>query len=207
MKSLEMKTNLLLGIFVACIVIANLLGNKITTLFGVRTGVGIFIVPILFLITDIIEEVHGKKKAKLFVYVGLVALLFTLFFTFLAIALPPEATWGSQEAYEDVFGVSIRIMIASFIAFFISQVHDVWAFSFWKKKTNGKHLWLRNNLSTAVSQLIDTTIFMFIAFYQITPKFDVSFVISIIIPYYLLKVLFSIFDTPFVYLGVKWMKK
>jgi len=68
-------------------------------------------------------------------------------------------------------------------------------------------LWLRNNLSTIVSQFIDSTVFMFVAFYALTPKFTVAFIFSLIIPYYLFKVAFAVLDTPFVYLGVKWLKK
>ena len=85
-------------------------------------------------------------------------------------------------------------------------MHDVISFDFWKNKTNGKMLWLRNNASTIVSQAIDSTLFMFIAFYGVSPKYDVAFIITLIIPYYVLKVLLAILDTPLVYAGVKWLK-
>ena len=97
-------------------------------------------------------------------------------------------------------------MLASVIAFVFSQFHDVWSFHFWKRKTHGKFLWLRNNLSTSVSQLIDTILFMFIAFYKINPKFTVPFIISLIIPYYLFKIGFALIDTIFVYPGVWWLR-
>ena len=108
--------------------------------------------------------------------------------------------------YSIVFGMSARILVASVVAFGISQTHDLWAFNFWKQKTKGKYLWLRNNASTVVSQLLDTTLFMFIAFYHMTPKFTTQFVVSLIIPYWLLKVLVAALDTPICYLGVKWLK-
>jgi hypothetical protein len=206
MKSIEIKTNVLLGFFVACLLLASLLGNKITTLFGIRVSVGIFVFPLLFVITDVIEEVYGKIKAKLFVYTGLATLAFTFIMVYISIIAPPNAAWGNQAAYESIFGVSLRMIAASFVAFFFSQMHDVWAFQFWKKKTGGKWLWLRNNLSTIVSQALDTVIFMFIAFYKVTPKFTVPFIISLIIPYWLLKVLFAFCDTPFVYLGARWLR-
>lgn len=201
------KLNLLLGLFVGSLLLANILGTKITTLFGIRVSVGIFFFPILFLVTDIVAEVHGKKTARGFVYVSLIVLAFTMVMTLVALVLPANSTWGNQEAFESIFKASLRINIASIIAFFISQIHDVWAFDFWKKKTKGKYLWLRNNLSTFVSQFIDTVLFMFIAFYNVTPKFTVAFVFSLIIPYWLMKVLFAAIDTPFVYLGVKWLRK
>lgn len=200
------KTDLLLAIFIAALILANILGTKITTIFGVRVSVGIFFVPILFLVTDIISEVYGKKKAKQFVLISVFILLILLAATYLAILLPPNETWGNQEAFQSIFGASVRMIIASIIAFVVSQFHDVWAFHRLKKATKGKFLWLRNNVSTMGSQLIDTTLFMFIAFYQITPKFTISFIITLIIPYYLFKVLFSFIDTPFVYLGKNWLK-
>ena len=207
MKSIELKTSLLLGFFVSAILLSNLLGNKITTLFGVRVSVAIFVFPFLFLITDIIEEVHGKKRAQSFVLIGLICLILTLIVTFVSIKVAPNTSWEFQEQYEIIFGASLRMMVASLIAFLISQTHDVWAFNFWKEKTGGKYLWLRNNASTIVSQFLDTTVFMFIAFYQFTPKFTVPFIFSLIIPYWLFKVLFAIIDTPFIYLGVWWLKK
>jgi len=207
MKSLQLKTDLLLGFFIGSLVLANILGTKITTLFGVRVSVGIFFIPLLFLITDIVAEVHGKKKAKAFVYIAVFVLLFTLFMMWFSIKLPANQTWGNQAAYASVFGSGLRMVIASIIAFVISQFHDVWAFHFLKKKTKGKLLWLRNNISTAASQLIDTVIFMFIAFYHVTPKFTAPFIISLIIPYWLFKVVFAIIDTPFVYAGVWWLRK
>ena len=103
--------------------------------------------------------------------------------------------------------MSMRMSLASLISFSISQTVDVNIFLLFKKLSKGKRLWLRNNLSTITSQFIDTVIFMFIAFYQTTPKFTVAFVFSLIIPYWLFKVLFALLDTPFCYLGVKWLSK
>lgn len=201
------KLNLLLGLFVGMLIGANLLGSKITSLFGISVSVGIFMVPIMFLITDIIAEVYGRKMARQFVIVGIITLTMILIFTALFVILPPHDRYNFNEEYKIVFGASLRMMIASIIAFALSQVHDIWAFEFWKKKTHGKYLWLRNNLSTIVSQAIDTLVFMFIAFYQITPQFDALFILELAIPYYLLKIAFAALDTPFVYAGVKWLKK
>lgn len=204
--SLEQKTSFLLGLFVACLVAANLIGLKVAS-FGIfEASVGILVFPVLFLITDIVEEVHGKQKAKEFVYIGLATLVFILIVTAIAVLLPAASrSFVSQDEYAKIFGTTLRIFAASIIGFFFSQMHDVWAFNFWRERTLGKHLWLRNNLSTIVSQFIDTTIFMFIAFYAISPKFTVDYVFALIIPYWLVKVLFALCDTPFCYLGVKWL--
>jgi len=204
---MEKKTSLLLALFVGCLVTANLIGLKIASFVFFEASVGILVFPILFLITDIVAEVHGKKKAKEFVYIGLAVLVVVLFVTALAVILPTaERSFVSQEEYSKIFGTTLRIFAASIIGFFFSQMHDVWAFDFWKKKTRGKFLWFRNNASTVVSQFIDTTLFMFIAFYAMTPKFTVEYVFALILPYWILKVVFAVVDTPFCYLGVKWLK-
>jgi uncharacterized integral membrane protein (TIGR00697 family) len=208
---IQMKTNLLLGIFVGSLIAANLIGLKIAD-FGIfHASVGILLFPILFLVTDVIEEVHGKKKAQEFVIVGFVTLIIILIVTVIAVIIPhaSRSVMGNvdlQNAYDDIFGTTVRIFIASITAFLVAQLHDVWAFNFWKKKTKGKYLWLRNNLSTIVSQFLDTTLFMFIAFYNISPKFNVEYIFALIIPYWMVKILFAIFDTPFCYLGVRWLK-
>ena len=204
--NIEIKTNILLGIFVGSLIAANLIGLKIAD-FGIfQASVGILLFPILFLVTDIIEEVHGKKKAQEFVLIGFITLIIILIVTVIAVALPFAERSLVKEEYTLIFSTTIRIFIASITAFIVAQFHDVWAFNFWKQKTKGKHLWIRNNLSTIVSQFLDTTLFMFIAFYNISPKFNVEYVFTLIIPYWLVKVLFAIFDTPFCYLGVKWLQ-
>jgi hypothetical protein len=205
--SIEQKFAILSSIFVAALIAANLLGSKITTILGVSVSVGIFAYPLTFLITDSIEEVFGKEKAKQLMYGALIAQILVLIIVAVAIKMPPATRFEHNEAYGLIFGNSIRIIIASLIAFFLSQTHDIWAFSFWKKQTQGKFLWLRNNLSTFISQFIDTTLFMFIAFYMITPKFDVSFIFSLIIPYWLFKIAFAVIDTPLVYGLVYWLRK
>ncbi len=201
------KRDFLFALFVASMVIVNTLGSKITTIFGVRVSVGIFLVPILFLITDIIGEVFGEKEAQHFVNMSTIMLLFMFVLSFLFIRLEPNENWGLQSEYELIFGSSMRMTAASIISFITSQKLDVFLFGAWKKITHGKHLWIRNNFSTIISQFIDTTIFDFIAFYHLTEKYTVSFVFSLIIPYWLFKVVFALLDTPFCYLGVKWMKK
>ncbi len=207
MKTIEKKTMLLLSIFTAALITANLLGTKITTILGVSVSVGIFAYPVTFICTDIVEEVRGNKVTKIFVYAGMISLIMTMLLVLLSISLEPASRYQDNASYLKVFRTSLRMIMASLISFVIAQSHDIWAFNFWKRQTKGKHLWLRNNLSTVFSQLIDTTLFMFIAFYHISPKFDAMFIIQLIIPYWLFKVAFAFLDTPIVYLGVRWLKK
>jgi uncharacterized integral membrane protein (TIGR00697 family) len=204
--NIELKTNILLGIFVGSLIAANLIGLKIADFTIFQASVGILLFPILFLVTDIIEEVHGKKKAQEFVIIGFITLIIVLIVTVIAVVLPFAERSLVKEEYTFIFSTTIRIFIASITAFLVAQLHDVWAFNFWRQKTKGKYLWLRNNLSTIVSQFLDTTLFMFIAFYNISPQFNVEYIFTLIIPYWLVKILFAIFDTPFCYLGVRWLQ-
>ncbi|MBO4279370.1 MAG: queuosine precursor transporter [Spirochaetales bacterium] len=204
-RKLYLKRDFLLALFVASMVMVNTLGTKIISIAGIRVSVGIFFVPVLFLVTDIIGEVFGRAEASRFVNMATVMLVLLFVMMGLCIIIPPNESWGMQEQYEAIFGSSLRMTIASLVSFVVAQQLDVIMFSFWGKVTKGKHLWIRNNLSTIVSQLIDTTIFEFIAFWHLNDKFTTAYIISLIIPSWLFKVVFALLDTPFCYLGVWWL--
>ncbi|MBU1151465.1 queuosine precursor transporter [Patescibacteria group bacterium] len=242
--STERKRQFLLGIFVMSLILANVLGAKITdfdipgwlampfnVIFApiiwifnqilavtgndllsykffnmIHVSVGILTVPLMFLITDIVEEVWGRETTKDFVFIGVLSMMAMIFITFVSVHLPPaERFMEMNEAYKSIFSTSMRMAAASILAFYLAQMHDIWAFNFWKIKTKGKYLWLRNNLSTIVSQLLDSSIFMFVAFYN-PETFPATLVIKLILPYYIFKVLFALLDTPFAYLGVWWAR-
>ena len=119
----------------------------------------------------------------------------------IAIMIPSAPFWNNQEQYELILGSNFRIVLASMLAYLSSQYHDVWAFHFWKSITNGKYLWLRNNLSTSVSQLIDTVVFIVVGFYGTgTP------ILSMIVGQYIIKLVVAILDTPLVYLIVNLIR-
>lgn len=203
---MEKKRDFLFALFVASMVIVNTLGTKITTILGVRVSVGIFFMPVLFLITDIVGEVSGEKEAQHFVNIAILMLVFLFVMTNICIAVKPNETWGMQKEYAMVFGSSLRMTVASLVSFIISQKFDVWFFSRIKNATNGKHLWIRNNVATITSQFIDTVIFMFIAFWKINEKYTAAFLFTLIIPYWIFKIVFALLDTPFCYLGIKWLR-
>ncbi len=184
------------------------MGGKITTLFGVSVSVAIFLVPLTFLITDIVSEVYGREVSQKLVYMGMIVIFLTMLITKFFIYLSPNQRYTFNTEYAQIFGSSLRMMLASLLAFGLSQLNDVFVFHYLKKKSRGEKLWLRNNVSTIISQAIDTIVFMLVAFWGISPKFDLYFVlIGLGLPYYLFKVLFALLDTPFVYLGVKWLEK
>lgn len=203
----EQKTQILLGLFISAIVLANLLGTKIADFGLFVASVGLVIYPITFVTTDIVTEVFGRKKVTGFVIAGLFANILILIMVMFSVMMPPAGRYASNEAFIEVFNPSMRIVAASLVAFLIAQIHDIFAFEFWKKKTRGRFLWLRNNASTIVSQFLDSIIFMFIAFYMATPSYTIDFILALAIPYWLLKIMIAIIDTPFVYLGVRWLGK
>lgn len=204
--SIQKKRDFLFALFVSFMVMVNLLGSKITSVAGIRVSVGIFFMPVLFLITDIIGDVLGKKEADRIVNISVLMLILLFAMTFLCISVRPDDGYSLDSQYKTIFGSSLRMTLASLISFIISQKADVMFFSFWKKTTKGKHLWIRNNLSTICSQFLDTVIFEFTAFYKLTEQYTIGFVFSLILPYWIFKVILALLDTPLCYLGVKWLR-
>jgi len=204
---LDRKEMFLFALYITSMVLVNTIGSKIISLFGVRVSVGIFFMPVLFLVTDIVSEVKGEKDATLFVRMSIFMLVFLFVMTGISVKVPPHPSWDMQSQYQQVFGMSMRMSLASLFSFAVSQHIDIRIFMLFKKISGGKNLWIRNNISTMTSQFIDTVIFMFLAFYQLTPKFTISYVFALIIPYWIFKVIFALIDTPLCYLGVKWLSK
>jgi len=187
--------------FAGVIAVSNIIASKIVTFGPFVVPAAVLMYASSFLITDVISEVWGKRYAYLAVIGGLFANMFLILGCSIAIAWPPAPFWKSQEAFASILGAVPRIVIASIIGYIISQTHDVIAFHFWKKKTHGKHLWFRNCASTTVSQFLDTTVFITIAFWGIAP------VLPLIIGQYLVKVIVALSDTPFCYLAVHILKR
>ena len=203
----DFKLIIFVSIFAGLLAGMNFLGGKIITIFGIGASVAVFMVPLTFAITDISTELYGKAFTRKLTLAGMITLVVLMVYSALFVILPPNARFIDNEAYRAVFGSSLRIIIASIAAFGLAQLQDVLIFERIRKTTQGKYLWLRTNVSTFASELVDTTVFMFIAFYMMTPKFDALFVIKMIIPYFLLKIAFAVLITPLVYAGVKWLKQ
>ena len=205
--SKELRLYIIFGLFIGFLIGMNVLGGKIVPFGPFQVSVAFLIVPLSFLITDIVEEVYGKKKAREFIIAGVISLIVFLGFIILFLVLPPAERFTHNEEYRTIFGTSARIVFASITAFLLSQFHDVWSFKFWKDTTKGKMLWLRTNLSTTVSMTIDTFVFMFLAFYMLTPKFTFGFIIQMIIPYLIFKIVWGMTSSPLVYAGASWLRK
>ena len=191
----------LCAIFISSLVTCNLIANKFVT---VDLGFKVFIVsagilpyPLTFLVTDLISELYGQKKANIVVFSGFVASMFVLLFLWLGSqfnAIPDSIV--NDNTYNKVFQNAWRIIAASMIAYLFAQFIDVKIFHFWKRLTSGKHLWLRNNGSTIASQLVDTTLVVMILFVGV---WEPSNIISAIIDGWLFKMLMAAIDTPIIY--------
>jgi uncharacterized integral membrane protein (TIGR00697 family) len=209
------KLDFLLALYVACVAIAELMGSKSFPLFNIGSfklsaTVAIFVVPVIYSANDVIIEVFGKEKARSIVRSTLFMVAFFMLFSLFATQLPPTARFASMNpAYNAVFGLSARISAASLTAFALGELLDIYIFSALKKKYGSSKLWLRTNLSNFISEGLDTFVFMTLAFYAFgkTPVENFTYLIGLIIPYWLLKCFMSIIETPFVYLGVSWFKK
>ena len=212
----DQKLNLLIGLYVGALFASNLLGGKLMPIgFGGRgLTVSIIMFPLLFLITDVVGEVYGRKKANEFVKIGLISLCFLLFWQIFAISVPGAVPneWYEvfNESYNNVFGLTISFTIASIMAFLFGQYTDVLIFHIMKKFQKGKMMWLRNNVSTFFGQFIDSSVWAFIAFFPLLLNGTFTFFSLygiVIIPYWLAKVIVAMIDTPLAYLGVKWLRK
>jgi len=191
------------------------MGGKVFHLFNIgnfplNASVAIFTLPIIFSINDVITEVHGKERARSVVRSGLVMVALIFLFVVLATNLPPSMRFQAKEnAYDTIFGLTARFAFASLTAFTIAEFMDIYIFSKIREKLGKKKLWLRTNASNVISQFLDTTIFITLAFYALDKSFNDNFpfLVGIILPYWLLKCFMSVIETPFVYAGVSWLKK
>ncbi len=201
------KILICLTLYITSLFAANTLGIKLMPfLFGTHLSVGVFCFPIVFIMTDMIGEVYGKKMAKNFVLAGALSVLVFLFYQFLSTITPwAEAGMWAKESYNTIFGLSARFSIASVVAFVIGEYQDVLAFFFFKKQTSGKYFWLRSNLSNLWSQFFDTVIFMSIAFVG-TGYYGMKDLIIMILIWWLYKVLMGILYTPLSYLGIYFLR-
>ena len=186
---------LLNNIFMIGLVMSNLFGGKIISVLGFTVAGAIITYPLTFLSTDIIGEIWGKQEANDCVKIGIIVQLIFLALGYLSLAIPPqEASESLQQSLTVVLNQGLRMTLASLGAFSVSQFLDVFLFHKLKESCNGKKKWLRNNLSTMTSQLVDTLIFITIAFYGVVDNLP-----AMVLGQYVIKLLLALGDTPFFY--------
>jgi len=156
----------LAGFFITNAIVAELIGGKLVQFFGLFTqSIGIILWPVIFLLTDLINEYYGKDGVKKLTYITVSLISFTFLLLTVALKIPATSfSPVSDDNFKTVFGQSQWIIVGSIVAFLFSQLIDVYVFWAFKKVTGNKHIWLRATGSTMVSQLVDTFVVQFIAF-------------------------------------------
>jgi len=212
----EIAFLVLLGLFVGALVMTNAIAGKFFVLFGQELSAGIIAYPVTFLVTDLISEIYGRKRASWVVGSGFIVSVFVTLIVWIALQVPVyEQSPVDQEAFSTVFGLLPGIVFGSMIAYLTAQFVDVQLFEFWRRLTKGKYLWLRNNGSTFFSQLVDTVAVVTIAL-VIWPEIDgnpntqpLSWEVwqGIVFGQYIFKLAIAALDTPFVYLGVWGLRR
>lgn len=192
------RTGLYVWVPIAAI-IANIQVLKTIELFGITATLGNIVYAGSFLATDILSENYGKRDASKAVAFGFAGIVAVTLFMNLALLFEPAPSDFVHGNMVEIFSLLPRITGASLAAYLVSQLHDVWAYALWKKKYPGRRfIWLRNNLSTAVSQLIDSIVFTLAAFWGV---FSGTVLVEIVITTYVLKLIVAVADTPFVYIA------
>ena len=206
---------ILAAIFIASLVSCNLIFQKFFAIniwipfignYTFEQSVGLLAYPITFIVTDIISEIYGRKKANQVVTSGLVASVFMLFVVTIA-DIVPMAPWSkvTSSQFNHVFGLSSAAVFASMVSYLFAQYVDIRIFHFWKRLTDGKHLWLRNNASTVFSQFLDTfSVLTLLCFYNVIAWEKFS---TLLLNGFLFKVFFAAFDTPIIYMITAYLRK
>lgn len=199
------KLLIALGIYVTSLIAANTLGLKLMPFFfGLHLSVAVFSFPVVFLMTDVIGEVYGKQIARMFVVTGFVTTALFIAYTLISLVVPwDQSSAWVKEGYVTVFGISVRIAIASLLAFLIGEYQDLSLFFFLKSKMKDKNFWIRSNLSNLWSQFLDTCVFMIVAFAGVYPW---RTLVSIIFTWWMFKVLMGLLYTPLSYLALSLLK-
>ena len=189
--------------FVTLLVMANIVAVKPVALNGWILPAGTIAYPFTFLVTDAISELYGRRIATRVVWYGFGLSAVMVVMVYVAQVLPSADFWDGQGAFETILGSVPRIVLGSMIAYLVSQHSDVLIFHHMRRITNGRHLWLRNNASTMVSQAIDTALFISIAFAWSVPP---SVLWNMMGTQYFVKVGVAAVDTPIVYALVGWIR-
>ncbi|MBI3135420.1 MAG: queuosine precursor transporter [Bacteroidetes bacterium] len=199
------------GTFIALLVSCNLIFQKFITWnpFGwyeFKFSAGLLPYPLTFLVTDIISEIYGERKANNVVKAGLIAAFIVMGIVMIAQAAPAtDFSPVNDHIFSKVFGLTLPAVCASMVAYLIAQFIDIRIFHFWKRVTKGKHLWIRNNFSTIVSQLFDTTVVLMLLCSFGTIKWEAFWMLFG--SSFLFKVIFALSDTPFFYFFVGILKR
>lgn len=210
----ERAFTVLTGIFIGALVITNAIAGKFFVLFGQELSCGIIAYPVTFLVTDLISEVYGRKRANTVVLAGFIVSVFITAVVWIANYAPTYAESPvDAESFNVVFGLLPGVVFGSMVAYLVAQFVDVQVFEFWRRLTDGKYMWLRNNGSTFFSQLVDTIMVVTIAL-VIWPEVDGNSATEplafetwkgIVFGQYVFKIGIAALDTPLFYVATHYL--
>lgn len=196
--------DLILGLFVAVLLISNVASSKVLDLGPFTFDGGTILFPISYIFGDILTEVYGYKRSRRVIWTGFFC-AFLMSAVFMIVGkLPPAADWANQEAYDKILGLTPRIVLASLIAYFSGEFSNSYTLAKMKILTRGRFLWSRTIGSTVVGEGVDTLLFVMIAFYGVFPD---DLLIAVMISNYVFKVSFEAILTPLTYLTVNFLKR
>lgn len=192
------------ALFVTVLLISNVASTKIVAFGPFTFDGGTILFPLSYIFGDILTEVYGYARSRKVIWIGFIAALL-MSLTFIVVgALPPAADWPNQDAYDKILGLTPRIVIASLIAYFAGEFSNSFTLAKLKLITNGQRLWLRTIGSTLIGQVVDTALFILIAFTGVVPN---SLLWTLIISNYLFKCGVEILFTPVTYAVTGWLKQ
>ncbi len=193
---------------VISLLLANLQGPKLTQIFGLQTSMGVILYSSIYFATDLLSERYGKREANRAVMIGFLVSIMIIVMTSISLMYLPSTNPNTadfaltiHQATSALFDFTPRFILGSLLAYLISQRFDVWIFHLIKEKTQGRHLWLRNNLSTMLSQAVDTLIYGVVVWWGVV---DFTTAMQLALAKYVLKLVIALLDTPFLYWARTW---
>lgn len=193
-----------LGLFVAVLIISNIVSTKIVAVGPFTFDGGTILFPIVYIFGDVVTEVYGFKGSRRIIWTGFFSLALMSLIVWLVGIIPPAKDWNMEEAYNSILMTAPRIAIASMIAYWLGEFTNSFILAKMKVWTNGKHLWMRTIGSTIFGELIDCLVFCTVAFAGILP---IGLLISVIMSNYIFKVCYEVIATPVTYAVVGFYKK
>jgi len=199
----------LYAVIVLNVILCNIQGPKLTQVFGMTTSLGVILYSGIYFATDLLGERYSRREAGRAVLIGFAANLFMVATMSLSLLFEPTQAGGkateiatqAHDALSFMFGFTPRFVFGSMLAYLVSQTYDVWFFHMMKNATKGKHLWLRNCLSTLVSQIIDTLIYSLVVWWAVLDLRTALYLAGV---KYIFKFIIAILDTPFIYWARRW---
>lgn len=190
--------------FVSVLLISNIASTKIVDLGWFVFDAGTLLFPLSYIFADILTEVYGYRKSRSVIWMGFFMALLMSVILIIVGKLPPASDWGNQAAYEAILGLTPRIVLGSLVAYFFGEFSNSYILAKMKVWTGGKLLWTRTIGSTVVGELVDSVLFIFIAFWGVLPT---SLLWALIVSNYLFKTIVEVLFTPVTYWVVDFLKK